>query len=81
MNKQLPEYQTQLALIQHTVEDNPIDQRAIDGYINATAMCQVAGKRLANYTRLDTTRAPRSTAPTTEVLFLEPRPRLLFRFL
>ena len=57
MNKQLPEYQTQLALIQHTVEDNPIDQRAIDGYINATAMCQVAGKRLANYTRLDTTRA------------------------
>jgi hypothetical protein len=32
-----------------------IHQRPNDGYIDATAMCKACGKRLQNYTRIDTT--------------------------
>ena len=49
--------QYEIALIHHEVQNVTIDQRAIDGYVNATAMCQVAGKLFADYTRLNTTRA------------------------
>lgn len=34
-----------------------IEQRNKDGYIDATAMCQVAGKKFAGYYRLDSTQA------------------------
>ena len=50
-------YQGELPIIQHEVKNDLITQRAIDGYINATAMCQAAGKRLNNYLRSDTTKA------------------------
>ncbi len=41
--------QGQLALIPHKVQNNIIDQRAHDGYINATAMCKVAGRTWSQY--------------------------------
>ena len=33
----------------HSANDQPIGQRAADGYINATALCKAAGKRWDNY--------------------------------
>ena len=47
--------QLELALIAHTVENNLIAQRAVDGYINATAMCKAVGKNFADYRRLQAT--------------------------
>lgn len=44
-------------IISHTFNNITIAQRPIDGYINLTAMCKACGKRLSNYTRLDTTQA------------------------
>lgn len=41
--------QYQLALVPHNYQGALIQQRAVDGYINATAMCQAAGKLWANY--------------------------------
>jgi hypothetical protein len=49
--------QYELDLISHRVDGQLIEQRKIDGYINATAMCKVAGKLFADYARLSTTRA------------------------
>ncbi len=48
-------YQGELPVIQHEVRNELIDQRAVDGYINATAMCQAAGKLFADYRRLAST--------------------------
>ena len=42
-------HQAQLALIHHEVRNSPIDQRAMDGYINATAMCKAAGRPWNRY--------------------------------
>lgn len=47
--------QFQLALVPHTYQGSLIQQRAQDGYINATAMCRAAGKLFADYTRLRST--------------------------
>ena len=45
--------QTRMALIPHQVEPGQIiHQRAVDGYVNATAMCQASGKLFADYSRL-----------------------------
>jgi len=49
--------QYQLALISHQVDGEVIEQRQIDGYINATAMCGAAGKQFNDYSRLSSTRA------------------------
>lgn len=50
--------QLSLVLIPHRVDNGlVIPQRQSDGYINATAMCQAAGKLLADYTRLKATEA------------------------
>lgn len=46
----------QLALIERKIERTSIHQRAIDGYINATAMCKASGKRLNDYLRLSATK-------------------------
>lgn len=48
-------HQYSLTLIPHEVNNSVIDQRASDGYINATALCTVAGKRWHNYLRNETT--------------------------
>ena len=47
----------QLPIIYHEIEESTINQRAIDGYINATAMCKAAGKRFNNYSQLSSTNA------------------------
>lgn len=52
----MPVEQLSLSLIPHKTDDGLIvAQRAVDGYINATAMCQAAGKLFADYRRLGTT--------------------------
>ena len=45
------------SLVKHHVQGHIVPQRVPDGYIDATAMCQAAGKRLNNYLRSDTTKA------------------------
>lgn len=47
--------QLELALIKREVDKNPIEQRLMDGYINATALCKAAGKDYYDYARLKTT--------------------------
>lgn len=51
----MPNHQYSLALINHKVENSVIEQRASDGYINATAMCKAADRRIAKYLENDTT--------------------------
>lgn len=51
------ETQIELPLIGHIVESVSVNQRANDGYINATAMCQVSGKQLGHYLEGAGTRA------------------------
>jgi hypothetical protein len=43
-------------LINHTVQDSVISQRASDGYIHATAMCKTAGKHFPHYMALSGTK-------------------------
>ena len=45
----------ELALIPHQMGAELIHQRAADGYVNATAMCKAAGKRIQDYTRIGPT--------------------------
>lgn len=49
--------QYELDLIPHRVDGELVEQRAIDGYINATAMCKAAGKLFNDYSRLATSKA------------------------
>jgi KilA-N domain len=44
-----------LPFIEHTVESVSINQRAHDGYVNATALCKASGKQFNDYTRLAST--------------------------
>jgi len=46
----MPSHQYSLTLIPHKMQDSIIEQRAVDGYINATAMCKAAGKQFNEYT-------------------------------
>jgi len=41
--------ENQLALVPHTYQGAIVQQRAGDGFINATAMCKAAGKEWSNY--------------------------------
>ena len=49
--------QREMPMVQHEMSNQLISQRAIDGYINATAMCKAVGKLFADYFRLQTTKA------------------------
>ena len=51
----MPTHQYSLTLIAHRVNNSIIQQRSADGYINATQLCQVAGKQWHNYVRNETT--------------------------
>ena len=44
--------QITLSLISHEIENAVIPQRAKDGYINATAMCNAVGKKFNDYSRI-----------------------------
>ena len=46
-----------MKLIEHEVRGSPVQQRASDGYISATAMCRIAGKLWADYARLSASKA------------------------
>ena len=48
--------QAEIPLIARKVENRLVHQRAIDGYFNATAMCQAAGKRFTDYSRIGPTK-------------------------
>lgn len=50
-------YQYSLDLIPHKVESSVVQQRAKDGYINATAMCKACGKEFKHYNENQTTKA------------------------
>lgn len=56
IHKKQPNFQFQLAVIDREVDNSHIDQRLLDGYINATALCKACGKNLADYARLKTTK-------------------------
>ena len=43
------------AFIDRSVDENHIQQRLLDGYVNATALCKAANKNFADYMRLKTT--------------------------
>lgn len=49
-------HQYSIALIQRDANGSIVQQRATDGYINATALCQAAGKRIAKYLENDGTK-------------------------
>ena len=49
--------QLSLSLIPHQIDGVLINQRAVDGYVNATAMCKAVGKLFADYRRLTNTEA------------------------
>lgn len=44
-------------LIEHKVDSSPIDQRAYDGYVNATALCKACDKQLKHYLENKSTQA------------------------
>jgi hypothetical protein len=48
-------HQFSLELIPHAVQNAVVEQRARDGYINATALCKAAGKLWSDYRRNSTT--------------------------
>lgn len=43
------QHQYSLTLITHQVQDSIVEQRASDGYINATAMCKAANRKINHY--------------------------------
>ena len=45
------------SIIPHEVDGKLINQRAVDGYVNATAMCKAVSKNFADYRRLLNTEA------------------------
>ncbi|KAK6025808.1 KilA-N domain protein [Ostertagia ostertagi] len=47
----MPSHQYSLDLIQHQLASSIIEQRGSDGYINATQLCQAAGRRWDQYVR------------------------------
>ena len=49
--KKEPNFQMQLAVIDREVDNFHINQRLIDGYINATSLCKACGKNFADYKR------------------------------
>ena len=51
------EKQLALPLISHKVKEFSIDQRANDGYVNATALCKATDKQLGHYLENDRTKA------------------------
>ena len=51
------QFQLQDGIVDRLADNDVISQRITDGYINATAMCKAAGKKINDYGRLSTTQA------------------------
>src|SRR5208337_3982968 len=47
--------QLMFSVIPHEVDGKLVEQRAVDGYVNATAMCAAVGKQFNDYRRLKST--------------------------
>lgn len=45
----MPDHQYSLSLIAHQVQNSVVEQRAADGFINATAMCKAADRKISHY--------------------------------
>jgi len=56
MDKQYEQMLVPTGYIDHNAEGEIINQRVTDGYVNATAMCKAAGKRMNHYNDLATTK-------------------------
>ena len=52
-----------IPFIEHSLDGAVIPQRHSDGYINATRLCQRAGKQFNDYHRLGQTKAFLETGP------------------
>lgn len=44
-------------IIKHQAYNLTVGQREVDGFVNATALCQAAGKKISHWLTLDTTKA------------------------
>lgn len=55
MDDKEPNFQMTFAFIDRQIDDNIIQQRLLDGYVNATAICKAANKNFADYRRLKAT--------------------------
>lgn len=51
-----PTGQMTIAFVDRQVDDNHVEQRLMDGYINATALCKACGKDFYDYSRLKATK-------------------------
>ena len=57
MNNTQLQFQLQTGFVDRLADNDVITQRITDGYINATAMCKAARKKINDYGRLSTTQA------------------------
>lgn len=55
MDDKEPNFQMSFAFIDRQIENSIIQQRLMDGYVNATALCEAAGKKINDYYRLKST--------------------------
>lgn len=68
----MPTHQYNLLLIQREANGSFVQQREEDGYVNATQLCAIAGKRWHNYLRNETTgHFLRALAAKTRISVLE----------
>ncbi|QIU92902.1 KilA-N domain-containing protein [Bacteroides faecium] len=51
-----PNFQMTFAFIDRQIDNNVIQQRLLDGYINGTAICKSAGKEMKHYLSNQTTK-------------------------
>lgn len=56
MDNKEANFQLSFAFIDRQIENNIIQQRLLDGYVNGTAICQATGKRINNYLRAESTK-------------------------
>lgn len=55
MDNKEANFQLSFAFIDRQIENNIIQQRLLDGYVNATAICKASNKNFADYRRLKAT--------------------------
>jgi len=56
MDNKEPNFQMSFAFIDRQIDNNIIQQRLLDGYVNATALCKAVNKRWTHYYELSTTK-------------------------
>ena len=56
MDNKEPNFQMSFAFIDRQIEDNHIQQRMLDGYVNGTALCKAYNKEIKHYLKNVTTK-------------------------